>query len=89
MMSDCDQKTTLSHDLFTDYQHYKTSTAFFVRWLLDNGDASHTGDRTLASVKQLMNLAQMVRDNNVTALSHVLQALRTSIKKRKKITDFF
>lgn len=36
-----------------------------------------------------MNLAQMVKDNDFTVPSHVLQALKTSIKKHGKITNFF
>ena len=89
MKSDCAPGAKLPCSFFTDYQHYKKSTAVLVRWLIENGDASHTKTRTLASVKQLMDLAQAVKNNNLTVPSHVFHALRISIEKRGSITDFF
>lgn len=62
----------LSGDLFSDYQHYKESTAVLVRWLIDNGDAPHTENRALPPVNQLIDLAQAVRDKTLTVPSHVL-----------------
>lgn len=89
MNSDRASKAKLSYNLFTDYQSYKESTAVFVRWLIDNGDASHIKNRTLPSVKHLISRAQMAKDNGITVPNHVLQALKHSIKKRGKITNFF
>ena len=87
--SDCASKAKLSYNFFPDYQSYKKSTAVLVAWLIDNGNASHTEDRSLSSVKELMLLAQKVKDDSLIVPSHVLQALKSSIKKRGKITRFF
>lgn len=89
MKIECASKAKLSYNFFPDYQSYKKSTAVLVAWLIDNGNASHTEYRSLSSVKQLMHLAQRVKDDGVTVPSHVLQALKSSIKKRGKITYFF
>ena len=89
MKSDLASEARLSYDLFTDYQDYKKSTAILVRWLIDNGDVSPTGNSTLASVKQLMNLAQLVVDKGTAAPHNIFHALKSSIEKRKKITAFF
>ena len=89
MKSNCVSKAKLSYNFIPDYQSYKQSTAVLVAWLIDNGNESHTENRSLSSVKQLMHLARRVKDNDITVPSHVLQALRDSIKKRGKITDFF
>ena len=89
MKSDYASKAKLSYSFFPDYQSYKESTAVLVAWLIDNGNASHTENRSLSSVKQLMHLAQRVKDDGLTVPSHVLQALKSSIKKRGKITHFF
>ena len=79
----------LCYDLFTEYEDYKESTALLVRWLIDNGGVSCSRTSALASVRQLMDLAQMVKDKGITAPNNVFQALKNSIKKRKKITAFF
>lgn len=89
MKSDSALGAKLPYDFLPAYQSYKKSTAVLVRWLIDHGDTSRTKKRILSSVEQLMNLARMVKDNNFTVPSHVLQALKTSIKKRGKITDLF
>lgn len=89
MKSDSAFGVKLPYDFLPAYQSYKKSTAVLVRWLIDHGDTSHTKKRTLSSVNQLLNLARMVKENSSTVPSHVLQALKTSIKKRGKITDFF
>ena len=87
--SDCASKAKFSYNLLPDYQSYKKSTAVLVAWLIDNGNAACTENRSLSSVKQLMHLAQRVKDDGLTVPSHVLQALKSSIEKRGKITDFF
>ena len=89
MEPNCASKAKLSYNFVPDYQSYKKSTAVLVAWLIDNGNASHTENRSLSSVKQLLHLAQRVKDDDLTVPSHVLQALKSSIKKRGKITDFF
>ena len=89
MNANCASKAKLSYNFVPDYQSYKKSTAVLVAWLIDNGNASRTENRSLSSVKQLIRLAQSVKDNDLTVPSHVLQALKSSIKKRGKITEFF
>lgn len=89
MKSDFPLGVKLPYDFLPAYQSYKKSTAVLVHWLIEHGDTSHTKKHTVSSVKQLTNLARMVKDNSLTVPSHVLQALKTSIKKRGKITDFF
>ena len=89
MKSECASKAKLSYNFVPDYQSYKKSTALLVSWLIDNGNASPTGSRSLSSVKQLVCLAQRVKDDGLTVPRHVLQALKSSIEKRGKITDFF
>ena len=89
MKSDCASRAKLSYHFFPDYRRYKKSTAVLVAWLIDNGNPSHTENRSLSSVKQLVHLAQKVKDDGLTVPSHVLQELKSSIQKRGKITDFF
>ena len=89
MNSDLAPEAKLSYELFTEYQGYKKSTALLVRWLIDNGGVSRTITSAPASVRHLMDLAQMVKDKGITAPNNVFQALKSSIAKRKKITAFF
>ena len=89
MNSDLASEARLSYKLFTEYRDLKKSTALLVRWLIDNGDVSRTMTSSTVSVRQLMNLARMVKDKGITAPDSVFQALKSSIEKRKKITAFF
>ena len=89
MNSDLASRPKLSYDLFLEYQDYKKSTALLVRWLIDNSGVSRTVTSALASLRQLMDLAQMVRDKGITPPNNVFQALKDSIEKRNKITAFF
>ena len=89
MNSDLASEARLSYKLFTEYQDSKKSTALLVRWLTYNGGVSRTMTSSTASVRQLMDLARMVKNKGITAPNNVFQALKSSIDKRKKITAFF
>ena len=88
--TDCAFKAKLPYNFIPDYQSYKKSAAILVGWRrIDSSSASRSRSRSLPSVKELMHMAQMVKENHSTAPTHVLQALESSIKKRRRITDFF